>query len=116
MNIQWVSDHPESDYSSRTGKDEEGNIYRTPANLETVSVKTPDGFRGEDWTAEKALKNAIAARQLAKAAPDLLDACKSAVNELHELFQIATMGEGCAPSIPVIDKLHAAIAKTEVQS
>jgi hypothetical protein len=58
MKITWKDDDPGFGYSSATGHDEDGNTYHTPANMETVSVVTPDGRQGFGWTAEEALANA----------------------------------------------------------
>ena len=57
MTIKWTEDYPKSMYSSMTGIDEAGNIYRTPANRETVTITTPDGRKAIGWTAEDALKS-----------------------------------------------------------
>ncbi len=56
--ITWTKDHPEATYSSFTGRDENGNVFHQSANLETVTVTTPDGRQGMGWTAEQALKSA----------------------------------------------------------
>ena len=58
MNIQWTNDHPEAEFSSRTGIDEAGNRYHEDAAREVVSCTMPDGRTGTDWTPEKALRNA----------------------------------------------------------
>ena len=48
MKIEW---------KNRTGKDAQGNIYRSPEHGETVTVETPDGRKGCGWTPEEALQN-----------------------------------------------------------
>jgi len=55
--ITWTKDHPEADYSTRTGKDENGNVFHMNASLEIVTVVTSHGHTGMGWTAEEALKN-----------------------------------------------------------
>ena len=35
----WHTTHPEAVYSGRWAKDQKGNKYSQPANLETVTVK-----------------------------------------------------------------------------
>ena len=56
MTIKWTEDNPTATYTSMTGVDEAGNIYRTPANRETVTITTPDGRKAIGWTAEEALR------------------------------------------------------------
>lgn len=58
MTIRWTKDHPQDDFSSRTGVDENGNTFHMPANGETVTVATPDGRHGMGWTPSEALQSA----------------------------------------------------------
>lgn len=41
-----------------TSSDNDGNKYFMPANQETCTVRTPDGYEGFGWTPEEALSNA----------------------------------------------------------
>jgi hypothetical protein len=65
MKINWTVDHPEANYSTKTGTDEAGNRFRMTANGEVVTVTTPDGREGQGWTAEQALANATRPQVLA---------------------------------------------------
>ncbi len=40
-----------------TSSDNDGNKYFMPANQETCTVRTPDGYEGFGWTPEAALSN-----------------------------------------------------------
>ena len=52
----WHTTHPEAVYSSRWAKDQRGNEYSQPANLETVMVKlAQDGREYVAWTLAEAL-------------------------------------------------------------
>jgi hypothetical protein len=57
--ITWTVDHPEADYSTRSGVDQDGNRYRMTANLEIVSCWLTDGRVGESWTGEGAYYDAM---------------------------------------------------------
>ena len=47
----WHTTHPEAVYSGRWAKDQKGNKYSQPANLETVTVKlAKTGKEYTDWT------------------------------------------------------------------
>lgn len=59
MSIHWTKDHPEDDFSSRTGTDENGNTFHMPANGETITVTTPDGRNGLGWTPTEALQSVV---------------------------------------------------------
>lgn len=59
MNITWK----QSETSGYVGIDEDGNKYSMPANRETVTCRTKDGFTGYGWTAEEALELALAERE-----------------------------------------------------
>ena len=53
--IKWTKRETDG-YS---GVDQDNNKYSTPANQETVQVRTPDGFTGYGWSVEEALNSAI---------------------------------------------------------
>lgn len=59
MKIDWKTDHPEAEFSSRTGTDEAGNRYFEDASGERVNCRTPDGRVGFAWTPEEALRDAL---------------------------------------------------------
>ena len=59
MKIDWKLDHPEAEFSGRTGTDEAGNVYRENAAREVVGCTTPDGRTGTGWTPEEALREAL---------------------------------------------------------
>jgi hypothetical protein len=59
--IQWTVDHPEAEFSSRSGVDGNGNRYRENACREIVTCRTADGREGQGWTASEALANAQSA-------------------------------------------------------
>ena len=47
----WHTTHPEAVWSGRWAKDQDGNEYRQPANLETVTVKmAKTGKEYTGWT------------------------------------------------------------------
>jgi hypothetical protein len=56
--IVWEKDNVDQEYTSRTGRDTEGNIYHISANMETVTCTTTDGFYGCGFTATDARANA----------------------------------------------------------
>jgi len=52
----WHTTHPEAVYSGRWAKDQKGNKYSQPANLETVTVKlAQDGREYVAWTLAEAM-------------------------------------------------------------
>ena len=56
----WHVTHPEAVYSGRWAKDQCGNEYRQPANLETVTVKLArTGKEYTDWTLTGAMDWAL---------------------------------------------------------
>ncbi len=59
MKITWKTDIPKAEYSSRTGKDEQGNRYHEDAAGERVTCTTPDGRTGTGWTPDEALMEAV---------------------------------------------------------
>lgn len=52
-NLQWH----QMDDQSYIARDQEGRIYRKPANQETVTVIDPTGASGQGWTVMEALSN-----------------------------------------------------------
>lgn len=57
MKINWEQTKGNSFQSAR-GTDEHGNSYFMTANREICTCTTPDGFKGQGWTAEEAFHNA----------------------------------------------------------
>ncbi len=62
MTIKWSTNEDQT----HSGIDENGNLYKTGANQNTVSVKTPDDFRGCSWTAKDALAAAMSNKEAAR--------------------------------------------------
>ena len=56
--IKWHEDFKTSTWASMTGTDKEGNIFHVTANGEVYTCITPDGRKGQGWTAKEALANA----------------------------------------------------------
>lgn len=65
MTIKWQPTR-DNHFQVRCGVDEAGNRYQVSANLETVTVRTPDGFTGCGWTSQEALTSACANREVAR--------------------------------------------------
>ena len=59
--ITWTIDFPDRTYSSRTGRDEEGNVFYEDASRERVECHRPSGSVGRGWTPEQALQDALKA-------------------------------------------------------
>ena len=78
MKIDWKLDHPEAEFSGRTGTDEAGNRYNENAAREVVTCTTPDGRTGTGWTPEEALREATARRALHVPGPWTATRCHAA--------------------------------------
>jgi len=110
MKIEWT----QTECGTWRGIDENSNVYLTPANRETCSVQTVDGYSGYGWTPEEALSRA----KSDPPAPSLLDAAKAALTRLEVLESkhaqhLSTWGVRRRSDPPEIVALRAAIAKAK---
>ncbi len=53
--LEWE----ETESGTWTSSDNDGNKYFMPANQETCTVRSPDGYEGFGWTPEDALSDAL---------------------------------------------------------
>jgi hypothetical protein len=112
MKIEWT----QTECGTWRGIDENSNVYLTPANRETCSVQTVDGYSGYGWTPEEALSRA----KSDPPAPSLLDAAKIAVDTIEALGNAprqtaASWWDGLAQSRLDLRAAIAAIAAEEAR-